>query len=118
MGSIINTSTCFGRGVNHLKPHDVQANRLNNMANSTDKKTEKKSAGKVKEPKLRIDGAEVIFANMVDEGFGRSLTIKVTPEIEEKVSRFWKVNQIGNAKTVIGEPNYKMYEQTKQLSLK
>ena len=93
-------------------------NRLNNMANSTDKKTEKKSAGKVKEPKLRIDGAEVIFANLVDEGFGRSLTIKVTPEIEEKVSEFWKVNQIGNAKTVIGEPNYKMYEQTKQLSLK
>jgi hypothetical protein len=88
------------------------------MANSTDKKTEKKSAGKVQEPKLRIDGAEVIFANLEDTGFGTSLTIKVTPEIEDKVSEFWKVNQIGNAKTVIGEPNYKMYEQTKQLSLK
>jgi len=91
---------------------------INNMANSTDKKTGSKTTGKVAEPKLRIDGAEVIFSNMVDEGFGRSLTIKVTPEIEEKVSEFWKVNQIGNAKTVIGEPNYKMYEQTKQLSLK
>ena len=45
------------------------------MANSTDKKTDKKSAGKVKEPKLRIDGAEVIFANLVDEGFDRAFSI-------------------------------------------
>ena len=93
---------------------------INIMAKSTSTKTEAKSKGegKVKEPKLRIDKAQIIFANLEDSGFGTSLTIKVTPEIEDKVTKFWEVNQIGNEKTVIGEPNFKMYEQTKQLSLK
>lgn len=88
------------------------------MATSTKTEAKSKGEGKVKEPKLRIDGAQIIFANLEDSGFGTSLTIKVTPEIEEKVTKFWAVNQIGNEKTVIGEPNFKMYEQTKQLSLK
>lgn len=85
---------------------------------TTGGKSGAKSEGKVKVPKLRIDGAEIIFANLEDTGFGTSLTIKVTPEIEEKLNKFWEVNQIGNDKTVIGVPNYKMYEETKQLSLK
>lgn len=68
--------------------------------------------------KIKVVNAEVIFANLTDEGFGTSLTIKLTPEIEEQITEFWKANNIGNEKTVIGEPNIKEYEGTRQLSLK
>ena len=68
--------------------------------------------------KIKVVNAEVIFANLTDEGFGTSLTIKLTPEIEEQITEFWKVNNIGNEKTVIGEPNIKEYEGTRQLALK
>ena len=78
-------------------------------------KTEKASAA---QSKIKVVNAEVIFANLVDEGFGTSLTIKLTPEIEKQIKEFWKTNNIGNEKTVIGEPNIKEYEGTRQLSLK
>lgn len=68
--------------------------------------------------KIKIENAEIIFASLVDSGFGTSLTIKVTPEIEKQVTEFWKTNNIGNEKTVIGVPNFKEYEGTKQLNLK
>jgi len=68
--------------------------------------------------KLKIENAEVIFANLKDEGFGTSLTIKVTPEIEKSITDFWAANKIGNEKTVIGVPNFKDYEGTKQFSAK
>ena len=68
--------------------------------------------------KIKVENAEIVFANLTDTGFGTSLTIKVTPEIEKQISDFWKENKIGNEKTVIGVPNYKMYEETKQINLK
>lgn len=68
--------------------------------------------------KIKIENAEIVFANLVDNGFGTSLTIKVTPEIEKQLTEFWEKNKIGNEKTIIGVPNFKMYEETKQISLK
>jgi hypothetical protein len=68
--------------------------------------------------KLELKNAKIVFANLKDEGFGTSLTIKVTAENEKVIKEFWKNNKIGNDKTVIGEPTIKDYEGTKQLSLK
>jgi hypothetical protein len=68
--------------------------------------------------KLKISNAEIIFANLEDSGFGTSLTIKVTPEIEKQLVDFYAKNKIGNEKTVIGVPNFKDYEGTKQFSAK
>lgn len=68
--------------------------------------------------KLVLKSSELVFANLKDEGFGTSLTIKVTPENEKLISKFWASEKIGNEKTVIGVANFKMYEETKQLSLK
>ena len=84
---------------------------------STAKKTEGTSANTA-QSKIKVVNAEVIFANLTDEGFGTSLTIKLSPEIEKQITEFWKTNNIGNEKTVIGEPNIKEYEGTRQLSLK
>ena len=68
--------------------------------------------------KIRIENAEIIFASLVDNGFGTSLTIKVSPEIEKQITDFWASEKIGNEKTVIGVPNFKDYEGTKQVNLK
>lgn len=83
------------------------------------KKEATQAESKVKQPKLKLKNVEVVFANLEDEGFGRSLTIKVTSENEKAINDFFKVNQIGNEKSkVIGEPNYKEYEGTKQLGIR
>lgn len=68
--------------------------------------------------KLKIENAEVVFASLADTGFGTSLTIKVTDVIEKQLIDFYKANNIGNEKTVIGVPNFKDYEGTKQINLK
>ena len=81
--------------------------------------TEKEKAAESEvRSKIKVVNAEVVFANLTDEGFGTSITIKLTPELEKQISDFWKANNIGNEKTVIGEPNIKDYEGTRQLSLK
>jgi hypothetical protein len=80
--------------------------------------TKKEKPTGTAQSKIKVVNAEVIFANLVDEGFGTKLTIKLTPEIEKQITEFWKANNIGNEKTVIGEPNIKEYEGTRQLSLK
>ena len=86
---------------------------------TTKKGTTAATENKVKQPKLKLKNVEVVFANLEDEGFGRSLTIKVTSENETMINEFFKVNQIGNEKSkVIGEPNYKEYEGTKQLGIR
>jgi len=85
----------------------------------TTKKGTVATESKIKQPKLKLKNVEVVFANLEDEGFGRSLTIKVTSENEKAINEFFRVNQIGNDKSkVIGEPNYKEYEGTKQLSIR
>ena len=86
---------------------------------TTKKGTATATESKIKQPKLKLKNVEVVFANLEDEGFGRSLTIKVTSENEKAINDFFKVNQIGNEKSkVIGEPNYKEYEGTKQLGIR
>jgi len=86
---------------------------------TTKKGTATATESKIKQPKLKLKNVEVVFANLEDEGFGRSLTIKVTSENEKAINEFFKVNQIGNEKSkVIGEPNYKEYEGTKQLGIR
>ncbi len=77
-----------------------------------------KTGGGTVQNKIKVVNAEVIFANLTDEGFGTKLTIKLTPELEKQITEFWKANNIGNEKTVIGVPNIKEYEGTRQLSLK
>ena len=69
--------------------------------------TKKEKTVSTAQNKIKVVNAEVIFANLTDEGFGTSLTIKLTPEIEEQITEFWKANNIGNEKTVIGEPHIK-----------
>ena len=86
---------------------------------TTKKTVAQATESKVKQPKLKLKNVEVVFANLEDEGFGRSLTIKVISENETMINDFFKVNQIGNEKSkVIGEPNYKEYEGTKQLGIR
>ena len=80
--------------------------------------TKKEKPTGTAQSKIKVVNAEVIFANLVDEGFGTKLTIKLTPEIEEQITEFWKANNIGNEKTTIGVPNIKEYEGTRQVSLK
>ena len=64
----------------------------------TTKKGTAATENKIKQPKLKLKNVEVVFANLEDEGFGRSLTIKVTNENETMINDFFKVNQIGNKK--------------------
>ena len=86
---------------------------------TTKKTVAQATESKIRQPKLKLKNVEVVFANLEDEGFGRSLTIKVTGDNEAEINQFFKVNQIGNEKSkVIGEPNYKEYEGTKQLGIK
>ena len=85
---------------------------VNNIMSTKEEKTASTAQ------KIKVVNAEVVFASLVDEGFGTKLTIKLTPEIEKQITEFWKANNIGNEKTVIGEPNIKDYEGTRQLSLK
>jgi hypothetical protein len=80
--------------------------------------TKKEKAASTAQNKIKVVNAEVIFANLTDEGFGTSLTIKLIPEIEKQITEFWKANNIGKEKTTIGVPNIKEYEGTRQLSLK
>lgn len=68
--------------------------------------------------KLTIRDAEIVFANLVDEGFGTTLTVKVNDELEKAVTAFYSENKIGNEKTVIGKPTFKEYEGKKQISFK
>ena len=44
--------------------------------------------------KLKIENAEVVFASLTDTGFGTSLTIKVTPEIEKALTDFYAKTEL------------------------
>ena len=71
---------------------------------------------KNKMEKLKIVNAEIVFANLKDDGFGTSLTFKVTPEMEKEIVKFWATNKIG--KTEPGVAIFKEYEGTKQFNCK
>lgn len=62
----------------------------------------------VKFTKLILRDAKVIFANLVDEGFGTSITIDATdPEVKQKITDWVAENKIG--KTKPGVANFKEY---------
>ncbi len=60
--------------------------------------------------KLKLEHVSIVFANLVDDGFGRSLTIDVTDkEVRDKVEKWVKTNKIGKGDKA-GVPNFKEYE--------
>ena len=61
------------------------------------------------ETKIKLGGMKVIFANLVDEGFGKSITVDVTDEKYQKAIAEWvKANNIGKGANA-GKPNFKEY---------
>jgi hypothetical protein len=68
--------------------------------------------------KLRLDDVEVVFANLDDTGFGRSITISATdPEVEKSITEWVEENNIGKGDKA-GKPNFKEYEGRKQYAFK
>lgn len=68
--------------------------------------------------KIYLKNVKVVFANLVDEGFGRSITIDCTnPTIGEAIEDWVKANNIGKAPNN-GVPNFKTYEDTIQYAFK
>lgn len=67
--------------------------------------------------KLKLEHINIVFANLKDEGFGKSLTIDVTDkEIQKKITAWVKENKIG--KTTPGEVKFKEYEGKLQYAFK
>lgn len=67
--------------------------------------------------KIYLKGVKVVFANIEDEGFGRSITIDATDKETKKAIEAWvKENKIG--KEHPGEANFKTYEDTIQYSFR
>lgn len=68
--------------------------------------------------KIYLKNVKVIFANLVDEGFGRSITIDATqPEVATMIEEWVAKNNIGKAPNA-GKAIFKTYEDTIQYSLK
>ncbi len=67
--------------------------------------------------KLKLEHVSIVFANLEDEGFGRSLTIDVTDKaIQNKITAWVKENNIG--KTTPGIVKFKEYEGKHQYAFK
>ncbi len=59
--------------------------------------------------KIKLSNVKVIFANLKDEGFGKSLTIDATnPETQEAIKTWVRDNMIG--KSTPGEVKFKEYQ--------
>jgi hypothetical protein len=72
---------------------------------------------KVNGIKIQLKNVKVIFANVIDEGFGKSITIDATDkDIKAGIEQWVKENKIG--KTNPGEANFKTYEETVQYSFR
>lgn len=68
--------------------------------------------------KITLKQAEVVFANLIDEGFGKSLTINATDEeVKKKITKWVKDNNIGKGDKA-GKPNFKEYEGKLQYAFK
>ena len=55
-----------------------------------------------------IKNAKVIFADLEDKGYGRSITIEVTDDIKHQIEEWVKANNING-----GKPHFKTYEDDK-----
>lgn len=72
---------------------------------------------KINGAKIYLKNVRVIFANLEDEGFGKSITIDATDkDIQAGITQWVKENKIG--KTNPGEANFKTYEETVQYGLR
>lgn len=68
--------------------------------------------------RLKLRGVEVVFANLDDTGFGKSITVSATDKAVEKEITDWVVaNNIGKGEKA-GKPNFKEYEGRKQYAFK
>lgn len=60
--------------------------------------------------KIKLSNVTVVFANLKDEGFGKSITVNVTdPEIQKKITEWVQTNKIGKGDKA-GKPNFKEYQ--------
>lgn len=67
--------------------------------------------------RIKLQHVKVVFANLEDDGFGRSITIAVDPDTEKKITEFVATNNIGKGANA-GKPNFKEYEGKKQYAFK
>jgi hypothetical protein len=81
--------------------------------------TETTTTEQAKDPrKIYLKNVKVVFANLVDEGFGRSITIDATaPEVATAIDEWVTANNIGKGDHA-GKANFKTYEDTIQYALK
>jgi len=62
------------------------------------------------DPKIKLSGLKVVFANLEDEGFGKSITIDATDQtLQDTISKWVKANNIGKGNAA-GVANFKEYE--------
>lgn len=88
------------------------------MTKENTTKNDKKEAPAKDPRKIYLKNVKVIFANLVDEGFGRSITIDATePEIATAIDEWVAANNIGKAPNQ-GKANFKQYEDTIQYAFK
>lgn len=60
--------------------------------------------------KIKLSSVKVVFANLEDEGFGKSITIDATEsKLQDQISAWVKANNIGKAGNA-GIANFKEYE--------
>lgn len=84
----------------------------------TTKKNEVQEAPANDPRKIYLKNVKVVFSNLVDEGFGRSITIDATePEITTAIDEWVSANNIGKAPNA-GKANFKTYEDTIQYAFK
>lgn len=68
--------------------------------------------------KLTLRDVEVVFANLQDEGFGKSITVNATDKATKDAITKWVVdNKIGKGDKA-GKPNFKEYEGKEQYAFK
>jgi TusA-related sulfurtransferase len=68
--------------------------------------------------RIRLNNVEVVFANLDDTGYGKSITIAATdPEVQKEIAEWVKENNIGKGDKA-GVPNFKDYEGKKQYAFK
>lgn len=68
--------------------------------------------------KIYLRNVKVVFSNLVDEGFGRSITIDATePEVATLIGEWVEANNIGKAPNA-GKAQFKTYEDTIQYALR
>jgi hypothetical protein len=70
------------------------------------------------EDKITLRDVEVVFANLTDEGFGKSITVNATDnDVKKAITKWVETNKIGKGDKA-GKPNFKEYEGKYQYAFK